>query len=272
MMYDDIQMIKITHYLYNAFLIETAGKKLAIDPGGLMFYWFRFTTLIPKSEWRDVTHILVTHGDPDHFWHADRMAEVSKAPLIANRSMVKNVNGRNLMLGPRDRGLQFTTIIKNFHGLNVDENLEIDGMTIKGLKATHGPLAINLGPFRKMVVPGPEERIGWGAIGFEIQVDDKKIVNLGDTILHKEEWSTVEEPDVLMIPIGGRSVGNTMNEDEALQAVRLIRPKMVIPCHYNCPAFFRKNYNPANADSFKKGVEDLGFLCTILQKAESLTI
>ena len=47
--------MKITHYLYNAFLIEWADKKIAIDPGALMFYYFKFTTLIPKSEWNDIT-------------------------------------------------------------------------------------------------------------------------------------------------------------------------------------------------------------------------
>jgi len=30
-------------------------------------------------------------------------------------------------------------------------------------------------------------------------------------------------------------------EEEALQAVRIMRSKLVIPCHYNCPAFFKKN-------------------------------
>ena len=59
--------MKITFYGYNTFIIEVDGKKIAIDPGGLCFYYFRFTTLIPKSEWYDITHILVTHGDPDHY-------------------------------------------------------------------------------------------------------------------------------------------------------------------------------------------------------------
>lgn len=29
--------MKITHYLYNAFIIESGGKKIAIDPGALFF-------------------------------------------------------------------------------------------------------------------------------------------------------------------------------------------------------------------------------------------
>ena len=67
--------MKITHYLYNTFVIESGDKKIAIDPGGLFFYFFRFTTVIPKSEWESITHIFVTHGDPDHYWHMDNRRE-----------------------------------------------------------------------------------------------------------------------------------------------------------------------------------------------------
>ena len=42
--------MKIKFFGYNTFLIESGNKKLAIDPGTLFFYWFRFTTLFPKSE------------------------------------------------------------------------------------------------------------------------------------------------------------------------------------------------------------------------------
>ena len=197
--------MKITHYLYNAFIIENGDKKIAIDPGGLMFYFFRFTTLIPKSEWQDITHILVTHGDPDHYWHADRIAECSEAAIICNKTMMREIGGRNLMLGPRDKGLAFTKEIKNVNTISVDETLEIDGMKITGIKATHGSLTIGLGPLSKEISPGPTERIGWGAIGFKIELDGKVIVNLGDTLLHLEEWRSINHPDVLMIPIGGKN-------------------------------------------------------------------
>ena len=52
--------MKIKFYGYNTFIIEIGSKKIAIDPGALFFYFFRFTTLIPESEWEDITHIFVT--------------------------------------------------------------------------------------------------------------------------------------------------------------------------------------------------------------------
>jgi len=227
--------MKISFYGYNAFLIESGNKKLAIDPGALFFYWFRFTTLFPKSEWPGITHIFITHGDPDHYWHADRVAKASGASVICNKTMLREVNGKMLMLGPRDKGLAFTTEFNNVHTLSVDETIEIDGMSISGIKTTHGELVLKVGPFSKIVKPGSAERIGWGSIGFEINVDGKKMVNLGDTLLHEKQWQKINAPDVLMIPIGGKTVHNTMDVEEAIQAVSIMRPRRVIPCHYNCP-------------------------------------
>jgi len=264
--------MKITHYLYNAFIIESGDKKIAIDPGGLFFYFFRFTTLIPKSEWESITHIFVTHGDPDHYWHMDRVAKISNAPVICNKTMVRNIAGKNLLLGPRDKGLAFTTFIEKLHVISVDETIQLDGMTITGIKTTHGPITIKVGPFSKTLTPGPEERVGWGAIGFNIQLDGKSIVNLGDTLLQEKEWQSIKNPDVLMIPIGGKMVHNTMDEKEALQAVKIMQPKLVIPCHYNCPALFSKKYNYADDKMFKEEVEKLGSECAILLSGVSIDV
>ena len=244
--------------------------RLAIDPGALFFYFFRFTSLIPESEWESITHILVTHGDPDHYWHTDRVAKASGATVILNRSMVKEVEGSVLALGPRDRGLAFTTSFEKLYPLSVGDTVHIDGLSITGVKTTHGELVLKLGPFSKTVKPGPDQRVGWGAIGFKIQLDGKSVVNLGDTLLHADEWAKIQRPDVLMIPIGGQAIRNTMDVAEALQAVKAIRPKLVIPCHYNCPAFFTRQYNPADDQQFKTGVEEAGAKCVILHKGESI--
>lgn len=264
--------MKITHYLYNTFVIESGGKKLAIDPGALFLYFFRLTTLIPKSEWKDITHIFITHGDIDHYWHSDRVAEVSNAPIICNKTMVKTIHGKNLILGPRDKGVAFTTPMKKLHTISVDETIQLDGMSVTGIRATHGSLTLKLGPFSKTLHPGPEERVGWGAIGFNIQLDDKNIINLGDTLLHEKEWSNLKNPDVLMIPIGGRTIQNTMDEEEALQAIDIMKPKLVIPCHYNCPAFFSRKYNPADEKMFQGEVEKIGVTCRILHRGDSVII
>ena len=264
--------MKIQFYGYNAFLIESSDKLLAIDPGGLFFYWFRFTTLFPKSKWQDITHIFITHGDPDHYWHADRVAKASSAPVIFNKTMLREVNGKILALGPRAKGVAFTTEFKKIHPLSIDETIEIDGVTVTGVKATHGELVLTVGPFTTIVKTGPDERIGWGSMGFDINVNGKRILNLGDTLLHEQEWENFIEPDVLMIPIGGKIARNTMDEEEAIQAVKAINPKLVIPCHYNCPGLFSKILNPADEEKFKKGVEALGVQCSIMNAGDAIDL
>ena len=63
-----------------------------------------------------------------------------------------------------------------------------------------------------------------------------------------------------------------MDVPEAVQAVEIIRPRMVIPCHYNCPAFFTRNYNPADEQLFRAEVEKAGAECVILQIGDSVDL
>ena len=63
-----------------------------------------------------------------------------------------------------------------------------------------------------------------------------------------------------------------MDEEEALQAVRIMSPKLVIPCHYNLPAFFSKNYNPADDKLFKNEVEKMGMECIIMKDGDEIEV
>jgi len=186
--------------------------------------------------------------------------------------MVQETKEKSLLLGPRDRGLTFTTEIKNLHTIAPYETIDVGKIEVTGIKTAHGPLTMKLGPFSKTVQPGPNERIGWGSIGFEIHMNKKVLVNLGDTLIHRDEWKTMNSPDVLMIPIGGRSVHNTMDENEALEAVKMIKPRLVIPCHYNCAGLHRKNANPADDKYFHDEVKKLGIDCVILGINDSVEL
>jgi L-ascorbate metabolism protein UlaG (beta-lactamase superfamily) len=255
--------MKLKFFSYNTFLIEHSKTKIAIDPG-LNMWIGKFNSLIPRSEWAGITHILATHGDPDHYWHIDRVAQSSNAPVICGKELVRTHGEDQLLLDPRKRGVHYSTKLDNVYALDVDETIEVDGVKIQGLKSVHGPLVVYFlfGLIRHETVPGPGERVGLGSIGFKITVGDTTLVNFGDSLIQKE-WEGLK-PDILMIPIGGRIAKNTMNEDEALEAVRLISPKLVIPCHYNEAFFWKKNCNPADDRFFKKQVEDMGIECRIM--------
>ena len=76
--------------------------------------------------------------------------------------MVRNINGKALMLGPRDKGLAFTIPLEKIHTISVGETIQLGEMSITGVKATHGELTLKMCPFSKRLKPGPEERVGWG--------------------------------------------------------------------------------------------------------------
>ncbi|WDV45868.1 MBL fold metallo-hydrolase [Clostridiaceae bacterium M8S5] len=263
--------MNIKYYLYNTFVIKSSDKKIVIDPGAEL-YRFRFNSILPKYEWDSITHIFITHGDPDHYWYTDKVANMSGAKVICNRTLVKNINGKKVMLGPRSKGLTFKTKLNKVYTVCYNETKEIDGIKITGMHSEHGPIIFKMGPFTKKFKVGPNERAGFGAIGYKIKINNKCLINLGDTLLLDKKWEQEERPDVLMIPIGGKIPKNTMDEQEALRAVEIINPKMVIPCHYNCPDIFKKSYNQADDKWFKTEVEKRGINCVLLSKGEIVQI
>lgn len=288
--------MKIKHYLYNAFTISEGISKIAIDPGQNL-WMFNKHSLIPESEWRGITHIFITHGDPDHFVYAVPMAKASGAQVICGKQLLEDF---------------LTKGIKDVHPLAVDETFSLNEVKVKGLKAHHGPLPVKAlgglfsvtGQVREKDTGGQEVHLAGirlqkietpmevyshgtvkllfglvrlekdnldfarGSIGFHIQMNGKSIVNLGDSLL-LNEWSGLN-PDVLMIPIGGGRVPNTMDVEDALKAVGSISPKLVIPCHYNVPYEFIRNVNPTDDHYFKTELEKLGIECRIMSKGEEI--
>jgi L-ascorbate metabolism protein UlaG (beta-lactamase superfamily) len=262
--------LKITHYLYNAFLLEADGVKVAIDPGQNLWL-FKLQSLIPESEWPSVTHLVITHGDPDHHWQSDRVAKVSGAHVICGRGLTRVVDGSRLVVDPRGRALTSWVPFENLRSLEVGDSIELDDVSIEAVKAEHGPIAIPILGFTFRAQPGPNERVGIGAMGFRIKIGDTSVLNLGDTVL-LPEWKDLAA-DVLMLPIGGLGQNTwTMDVDEALEAVKLISPRYVIPCHYNVPLFWKRKFAVADDQRFKREAELLGTECTILHYGESLTI
>ena len=66
--------------------------------------------------------------------------------------MLKDINGQKLMLGLRDKGLYFTTSMKNLHSFSVNVTIVVNGINITGLKATHGSLTLKVGQFLKLLI------------------------------------------------------------------------------------------------------------------------
>ena len=96
-------------------------------------------------------------------------------------------------------------------------------------------------------------------------------MNLGDSIL-LNDWTGLR-PDVLMLPIGGLGDNTwTMDVSDALEAVKLIAPKRVIPCHYNVPFLWIKDIAPADDQLFRREVKNMGIECNIMQYGDEIEV
>lgn len=62
-----------------------------------------------------------------------------------------------------------------------------------------------------------------------VETENMKIVHLGDLGCKLEEYSQIQNCDVLMIPIGGYYTIDTL---QALDIIQAVHPRIVIPMHY----------------------------------------
>lgn len=102
-------------------------------------------------------------------------------------------------------------------------------------------------------------------VGIVIGGEDYRVYHAGDTGLFTEMMFIHElyKPDIALLPIGGHY---TMGIEEAVKAVELLKPKTVIPMHYNTFPLIR-----ADPEKFKSIVEEkLGVRVAVLKPGEEL--
>ena len=85
-------------------------------------------------------------------------------------------------------------------------------------------------------------------LGFIIETEGTKIYFAGDTD-RIPEMTKLGEIDIALLPIGGTY---TMDEKEATEAVKLIKPKVVVPMHYGT-----LGDTPGDPYGFKEKVDGL---------------
>ena len=94
------------------------------------------------------------------------------------------------------------------------------------------------------------------------EVEGKRLYHAGDTYL--DGIKPLRNIDIFFVPIGGYY---TMNIDEAVKALKIIKPKLAIPMHYNTLSEIK-----ANPEEFKAKAEKEGFKVKILKIGEELEI
>lgn len=87
---------------------------------------------------------------------------------------------------------------------------------------------------------------------YVIQVEDMTLVHLAglsSPTLTSEQLETVEETDILIIPVGG---SGTLNAQQAAELIGQIEPRIIIPMYYKIPGLKQ------NLDSLEKFTKEIG--------------
>ncbi|MBD3263158.1 MBL fold metallo-hydrolase [Candidatus Woesearchaeota archaeon] len=167
--------------------------------------------------------ILVSH---EHFDHCDsdsiKVLSKESTELVGSKGAIEKLGkGKALLPG---------------------QETEVKGIKIKAVKA------YNINKFRSPGVPfhPPESDM----LGFVFILDSIKLYHAGDTDNIPEMKELADESiDIAMLPISGTYV---MNEEEAVEAIKVIKPKIVVPMHYG--TLKGLDINP---EKFKEMVRDL---------------
>ena len=202
------------------FRIKTPGGKIIlIDP------WITGGPKTPPQYKNDLAAIgpidvlLVTHAHVDHIGDAPALAKMNNTKLYGPADMVTPL----ITLGalPADLGHRFN---------KTGRVTPLPGIKVTAVQAEHSSLLVWKNPATEKMESHPAGE----AMGYIIELENGfKIWHMGDTGLFSDMKFISEhyKPDLVMAPIGGNF---TMAPDDAAFALRTwVKPKMVIPMHYN---------------------------------------
>jgi len=178
---------------HSGFEIELANKILLIDP------WLTGNPLaaVTASDVKKADIVCVTHDHGDHLGDAVEICKRTGATFVAIYE---------LSVYAEEQG------VKNVVGINIGGTAKVKGISITMVQAFHSSTR--------------------GApTGFVIKAEEKTLYHAGDTGLFGDMKliGEIHRPDVALIPIGDYY---TMGPREAAEAVKLIKPAVVVPMHY----------------------------------------
>jgi len=189
--------IKLTWYGHACWNIETPQGTLLLDP---------FLTGNPSApttaDQVKPDFILISHGHGDHLGDAVPIAKRTGALIISNYEIASYCQSQGCQAHPQ----------------HIGGSRDYPFGNLKLTIAHHGSSF-------------PDGRYAGNPAGFLLTLGKVKIYDAADTGLFFDMKLIGEEGiDLALLPIGDNF---TMGPADALRAVKLIKPKVVIPMHYN---------------------------------------
>lgn len=193
--------VVVTFLGHAAISLEHAGDSVLIDP----FLTGNPQATTPPASLSPQT-IVITHAHGDHIGDALSIADRVGATIVSSGEIVRHLS------------LQEPDSRAKFIGANIGGRIQTPTGPIWFTPAWHSS-GFGDGTYGGM------------PMGVVLELGGRRIYHAGDTALFGDMALIAEGGlDVALVPIGGHY---TMGPEEALRALRLLRPRVAVPLHYD---------------------------------------
>ena len=225
-------MLKLTYYGHAVFLLEDSKTKLIIDP----FIDGNPVAPITSSDIK-ADYVVVTHAHGDHLGDAIPIAKRCNATIIAVNELADYVSSKGAKA----------------HNMHSGGTVKLPFGSVKLTIAHHGSVT-------------PDGVYGGNPSGALVTISGKTVYHTGDTGLFYDMKliGEMNPVDVMLCPIGDNY---TMGIPDAVKAVEFVRPKLVIPMHYNTWPVIA-----ADPHEFVRRVSASGFKGKVMSVGESIEL
>lgn len=214
---DKMTKVKITWLGHAAFLFESE-KKVLIDP-----FLSKNPAAPVKPEVLEPDIIAVTHGHSDHLGDTIEIGKRTGCRIISIHEVANYIKSKGVFA----------------EGMNKGGTIRVGDITLTMTEALHS----------SSIGPSGFRFDGGCPAGFVIGIGGHSIYHAGDTGVFGDMQLIRElyAPELALLPIGDRF---TMGIKEAVKAVDLVRPEIVVPMHYSTFEVIKQD-----PEEFKEAVE-----------------